>query len=93
MLLTNEKIKYQIKFESKNTKPENLIFKIDGQDREYKELKDMENELKGEIQQNKKIVIYWEWDYEKNQIQNFQDTQDGIQIKQYNFMIYAIGEE
>lgn len=91
-LQTNEKINYQIKFESKNDKPKNLSFKIDEKDRKYERLEDMEQELKGEINENKKIVIHWEWEYEKDEMQNLQDTKDGENIKRYNFTIYAIGQ-
>lgn len=91
--MTNEKIKYEIKFESKNQKPENLVFKIEGKDKKYKELKDMENDLKGEIEEDKVIKIIWEWEYESTGIQDKQDTKDGVDIKFYNFLIYAYGEE
>lgn len=92
LLETNEKISYQIKFESKNSKPENLSFHIEGKDRKYKNLEDMEQDLQGEISENKSIVIYWEWEYEQNEIQDLQDTKDGETIQQYNFTIYAIGQ-
>lgn len=52
----------------------------------------MEEELKGEIKEKKNIIIHWEWEYEKNETQNLQDTQDGENMKQYNFTIYAIGQ-
>ena len=74
-----------------NNKPENLVFQIEGKDRKYEKLEDLEKELKGEINENKKIVIHWEWEYEKNNLQDIQDTKDGENIKQYNFTIYASG--
>jgi hypothetical protein len=92
LLETDQEINYQIKFESENEKPENLIFRIDGQDRKYKNLEDMEDELKGKITKNKNIIIYWEWEYEKSEAQDLQDTKDGENIKKYNFTIYAIGQ-
>lgn len=92
MLQTNKKIKYHIKFKSENQKPENLKFQIVGKDRKYTKLEDMEQELKGEMARNKKIVINWKWDYEENAIQDRQDTKDGEIIRQYNFTIYVIGE-
>lgn len=52
----------------------------------------MEQALHGEISKSKTITIQWKWDYEENEIQNFQDTKDGQMIKQYNFTIYTIGE-
>lgn len=92
MLESKEKINYQIKFESKNEKPKNLKFKMDGKDRKYQTLEEMEEELKGEVKENKNIKIYWEWEYETNEMQNLQDTKDGEKIRQYNFMIYTIGQ-
>lgn len=92
LLQSNRKINYRIKFKSTNEKPENLNFQIKGKDRKYYKLEDMEQELQGELTDNKKIAIYWKWDYEGNEMQNFQDTKDGQAIKQYNFTIYAIGE-
>lgn len=92
LLETNEKINYQIKFESKNKKPKNLIFQIEGNDRKYKCLEDMEPELKGEIRETKKIIIHWKWEYERNTIENLQDTKDGENIKQYCFTICGIGK-
>ncbi len=92
VLESDQKINYQINFESKNEKPENLIFQVEGNDRKYKRLEDMQEQLKGEVIQNKKIVIRWQWEYEKNAIQDRQDTKDGENIKQYYFTIYARGE-
>lgn len=83
---------YRIQFKSTNEKPENLYFRIKGSDRKYKKLEDMETNLKGEIEQNKNIIIQWKWDYEKSKIENRQDTKDGETIKQYHFTIYAKGE-
>lgn len=68
-----------------------MNFKIDGKDRKYQRLEEMEQELKGEMNKNKNIIIHWEWEYEKNVTQNLQDTQDGENIKKYNFVIYVIG--
>lgn len=92
VLDANEKTYYQVKFESKNEKPENLTFKIEGKDKKYQRLEEMEQELQGEVKENKRIIIHWEWEYETNQVQNLQDTKDGETIKQYHFTIYVIGE-
>ena len=93
LLETNQKIKYEIKFKSKNDKPQNLYFKIEGKDEKYRTLEEMEKDLKGEIQKSKKITIDWEWEYEGNNIQNIQDTNDGTKIVKYNFTIFALGYE
>ena len=92
LLETNEKISYEIKFKSKNDKPQNLVFEIEGKDRKYKKLEDMEKELKGEITENKRIIINWQWEYEKNKTEDKQDTKDGEKLTKYNFTIYAIGK-
>ena len=92
VLQTNQKINYQIKFKSQNDKPQNLNFQIEGKDRKYTKLEDMEEELKGEMTNNKRIIIHWRWEYQTNKIEDIQDTKDGQKIKQYNFTISAIGE-
>ena len=93
LLETNENIDYKIKFKSKNDKPKNLIFQIEGKDRKYKSLEEMEPELQGEIKETKSIIINWKWEYETNGAKNRQDTEDGEKIKQYQFEIYAIGNK
>ena len=93
VLQTNQKINYRIEFKSQNDKPQNLNFQIEGKDRKYAKLEDMEKELKGEMTKNKKIIIHWRWEYEKNKAEDRQDTKDGQKIKQYNFTIFVIGEQ
>ena len=89
-LQANEKTNYQIKFQSKNEKPQNLKFYIEGKDREYEKLEDIEKDLKGVIEGNKGIVINWEWKYDENKTNDLQDTKDGENIDRYNFLIYTI---
>ena len=45
-----------------------------------------------EVMENKRNTIHWEWEYQKDNTQDRQDTKDGERIKQYHFIIYAIGE-
>ena len=59
VLDANEKTHYQIKFESKNEKPENLTFKIEGKDKKYQRLEEMEQELQGECFQNIPKQLSW----------------------------------
>ena len=92
-LIANQKMNYQIQFQDKNRKPQNLIFEIEGKDRKYKNLKDMEADLQGEVEKNKNIVINWNWEYEQNEKEDWQDTKDGETIKQYQFTIYAFGKQ
>lgn len=91
-LQSNRKINYRIHFKSINEKPENLYFQIEGKDRKYTRLENMEQELKGELIENKRIKIHWKWEYEKDDKQDTQDTKDGQLIGKYHFTIYAIGE-
>lgn len=91
-LQSNRKMNYRIHFKSTNEKPENLYFQLEGKDRKYTSLENMEQELKGEFIKNKRIKIHWKWEYEKDNKQNLQDTKDGELIGQYHFTIYAIGE-
>ena len=93
LLETNQKINYQIKFRSKNEKPQNLNFQIEGEDRKYNSLEELEQTLKGEIEENKIININWKWEYEIGKNENKQDTEDGKKLKQYQFEIYAIGNK
>lgn len=94
LIRSNEKLKYQIKFESQNQKPQNLIFYINGKNQKYSKLEDMEEELNGEIiNKEQKIHINWEWIYDDESKNDMQDTQDGMNIEKYNFDIYTIGEE
>ena len=81
-----------MKIESKNDKPKNLNFKIEGKDKKYNSLEEMENELQGQITKNKSIIIDWEWKYENNTNENMQDTKDGENLKKYNFTIYVTGK-
>lgn len=92
ILQTNKKIDYKVKFESKNDKPKNLVFWFEEKDKKYKSLEEMEQELQGEITENKSIIINWEWKFEINTSENLQDTKDGEKLKKYNFTIYVIGK-
>ena len=92
-LYGQEKLQYEVTFKSKNQKPENLVFKQDG--KEYETLEKLGENLKGNLQKGeiKNIVIEWEWKYETNEKQDFQDTKDGKEIREYNFEITAKGIE
>ena len=92
-LYGQEKLQYEVTFKSKNQKPENLVFKQNG--KEYETLEKLGENLKGNLQKGeiKNIVIEWEWKYETNEKQDFQDTKDGKEIREYNFEITAKGSE
>ena len=92
-LYGQEKLQYEVTFKSKNQKPRNLVFKQNG--KEYETLEKLGENLKGNLQKDeiKNIVIEWEWKYETNEKQDFQDTKDGKEIREYNFEISAKGSE
>ncbi len=92
LLQSNKKVNYRIQFKSTNEKPRNLYFQIKGNEKKYKDLEEIEKDLQGELFGNKRITIHWEWEYERNQEENLQDTKDGQTIVAYKFTIYAIGE-
>jgi len=80
ILTSNCALKYKIELKDKNEKPKNFQFYI--------------KEAEGEIQakETKKVPVEWKWEYETDKIQNKQDTEDGENLKQYNFEICIIGE-
>ena len=86
-----KEISYQVTFKSINDKPQNLKFKIKGKDKKYSTLEELEenneDELKGQIKENKKITIEWEWPYENDQQSDIQDTKDGEKLTKYQFVI------
>lgn len=92
-LETDQEIHYQIHFKTKNEKPKNLVFQIEGKNRKYQRLEEMEAQLKGKITKHKNIKINWEWEYEKDKTKDMQDTKDGENIKKFNFEIYAVGQK
>ena len=95
ILTTNKNLRYNVKFESKNQKPKNLVFSIKGKDKVYSSLEEMQEYLVGNISpsEEKIITIFWEWKYESGGNEDFQDTSDGINLTKYNFDIYTIGGE
>jgi len=88
-----ENLKYKIMFESKNQKPENLVFMING--KEYKTLEELGGDLTGNLKKGeiKELFINWKWEYETSKKQDVQDTIDGMQIEKYNFQIITKGEK
>lgn len=93
IITSNENLEYQVIFKSQNEKPENLVFYINGENKEFKSLEDLQENLKGEIKakEEKIIDINWKWKYESSRNGDKQDTEDGIKITKYNFDIYTIG--
>ena len=52
----------------------------------------METELNDNIskKENRKIEIFWEWEYDVNIEKDLIDTNDAKNIEKYNFEIYII---
>lgn len=91
IITSNEKINYKVMFQSKNKKPTNMNFYIKGDKEKYSTLEQLQEKLTGSISKDevKKIHINWEWNYISNN--DYQDTEDGLELKEYNFDIYTIG--
>lgn len=89
-------MKYSVSFEDvTREKPQNLLFKIKGTNKEYSSLQELENYLKGvaKKQTQTEYVIEWRWPYEINNTQDITDTNDGIKLNNYKFRIHVYGEE
>ena len=95
-------MKYKINFiDLTNEKPNNMIFRIRGNDKSYSSLQQLQNDLDGIIKAHsrKEIIIDWQWNYETgNSPENIKnndriDTQNGELLNSYKFKINVIGEE
>ena len=94
ILISTQDIDYQVKFESKNEKPKNLKFFVDGMKQEFNSLEELQQILQGHLyaKEEKIIKINWKWDYENSDIGNRQDTEDSKNIFQYNFEVKVLGK-
>lgn len=95
ILYSNEILKYKIIFESKNKKPQNLKFSMEGSEKEYNSLEELSKMFTGVIApREKKIInINWKWQYSTNYISDLIDTKDGENINKYEFYIYVVGNK
>lgn len=87
---------YVIDFENiTEEKPENMIFKIQGSNKEYSSLQELQEELNGIAKKRTKtiVVIEWCWPYENNAENDFIDTDNGKNFESYKFKINVKGEE
>lgn len=87
ILKSSSRLKYNIWFESKNIKPQNLLFNVKNMKKMYNNIEEIE--LNGSLNVNttKKFCIQWLWEYENDTYNNIQDTIDGENISEYNFDI------
>lgn len=84
-----------------NEKPNNMIFKIRGNDKIYQTLQELQQDLGGIIEKHSQetIVIDWKWKYESGDdeesiIDNDKiDTDNSQRLKNYKFKINVVGEE
>ena len=61
--------------------------------KQYNDVEEFADNLYGKVakNQNKKINIIWNWEYEQNTLKNQQDTSDAKKIKDYKFTICVKG--
>ena len=101
LLNAKKNLNYKIIFEDLNEKPSNLKFiAMNNQNMiiETDTLEEMSNYLSGNISENEQIEfkIKWYWKFENIDDKNttdFQDTNDGQKIKQYQFKVYTVAQE
>lgn len=86
---------YKIHFDSKNEKPQNLLFEDVASGICKNTLEELEQTLTGTIQkgETKVITIHWYWPYENKRQDDLQDTKDSKNIQSYQFEIRAYGEK
>ena len=83
-------MEYVVKFNSKNRKPQNLKFQLVKETTTYNTLEELQEQLKGKLEQSQKkqIEILWEWKYESGkEIDDIQDTIDARNLRNYNFEV------
>lgn len=93
-------VEYSGYVDKEENKPQNIIFKISGNEKEYYSLQDLfSNEIKGVIYVNSEnkqinIPIEWNWPYESGETDSdIKDTSDGINAKTYSFSVNIIGKQ
>ena len=61
--------------------------------KQYNDVEEVADNLYGKVakNQNKKINIIWNWEYEQNTLKNQQDTSDAKKIREYKFTICVKG--
>ncbi len=84
-----------------NEKPNNMIFQIRGNSKQYATLQELQKDLGGAIEKNSKetIIIDWQWAYESGDnaesiMDNDKiDTDNSKKLNNYKFKINVVGEE
>lgn len=93
ILKSKEEINYKAYLENESEKPINLKLYLSEGKKQYNDVEDVADNLYGKVakNQNKKINIIWNWEYEQNTLKNQQDTSDAKKIREYKFTICVKG--
>ena len=93
ILKSKEEINYKAYLKNESEKPINLKLYLSEGKKQYNDVEEFADNLYGKVakNQNKKINIIWNWEYEQNALKNQQDTSDAKKIKEYKFTICVKG--
>lgn len=93
ILKSKEEINYKAYLKNESEKPINLKLYLSEGKKQYNDVEEFADNLYGKVakNQNKKINIIWNWEYEQNALKNQQDTSDAKKIKDYKFTICVKG--
>ena len=87
----NKDINYKMEVEEELNKPQFLKYELNG--KIYNSIKELSNDVVGNIKENnnKVIKINWFWEYESSH--DIQDTNEGLSNNNYSFLMRMIGIE
>lgn len=93
ILKSKEEINYKAYLKKESEKPINLKLYLSEGKKQYNDVEEVADNLYGKVakNQNKKINIIWNWEYEQNTLKNQQDTSDAKKIREYKFTICVKG--
>ena len=93
ILKSKEEINYKAYLKNESEKPINLKLYLSEGKNQYNDVEEFADNLYGKVakNQNKKINIIWNWEYEQNALKNQQDTSDAKKIREYKFTICVKG--
>lgn len=93
ILKSKEEINYKAYLKNESEKPINLKLYLSEGKKQYNDVEEVVDNLYGKVakNQNKKINIIWNWEYEQNALKNQQDTSDAKKIREYKFTICVKG--
>lgn len=87
----NKDMTYTMQVKEEKSKPKNLKFKVYG--KTYNSMKELSQAINGNISKNTTEIlkIEWFWDYEN--YNDIIDTNDGVNIENYNVLFKMVGTE